>query len=291
MLISQILSILFPIVAIVAIGYGFARLRALDLASINHLNMALFNPALLFSVLSGGSFNLGEYQQLALAGILIVLGSGLLVLPLIQWLNIEVKTFIPSIMFMNTGNMGIPVALFTFGEAALPAAAVLLITNALLHFSLGIWIVSGQAHGLTLLKLPLIQATLAGLLISFTSISLPQTLLQPIQMLGDCAIPLMLISLGVRLAEIDFTQWRIGLLGACLRPISGILLYLGISPWLNLPPMQNGLLLIFAILPPAVFNYIIAEQYQQEPHKVAAIVMLGNIASLISLPLALSFAL
>jgi len=48
-------------------------------------------------------------------------------------------------------------------------------------------------------------------------------------------------------------------------------------------------LLIFAMLPPAVVNYIIAEQYQQEPQKVAAIVMLGNVASFISLPIALAF--
>ncbi len=64
-----------------------------------------------------------------------------------------------------------------------------------------------------------------------------------------------------------------------------------IRPWLTLTPIQAGGLLIFAMLPPAVVNYVIAEEYQQEPHKVAAIVMLGNVMSFISLPIALVFAL
>lgn len=287
MLFIRIFTILFPIFAIIAIGYCYARFRPIEITTVNRLNMALFNPALLFSVFADSTFELLHYQQLAWASCLIVLGCGLLLFPLVRWSGINPRMFMPLMMFINTGNMGIPVALFTFGAPALPAAAVLLVVNALLHFTLGIAIVGGQTRWFSIIKSPLIQATLAGLLVNIAQIKIPEAILTPIDMLGACAIPLMLLSLGMRLVDIHFTHWKIGVLGAVARPLTGLLLFLLISPWFTLPTMQSGLLLIFSVLPPAVINYVLAEQYQQEPHKVAAIVMLGNLFSFISLPIAL----
>jgi predicted permease len=291
MLIIRIFTILFPIFAIVMLGYLYARHRPIDMTVINRLNMDIFTPALLFTVLSDQSFNIMDYQQLALATIFILLGSGIIVLPIVWWRGINPKTFLPSMMFVNTGNMGIPVALFAFGELGLPAAALFFMINAILNFTLGIYMISGQVSWWGLLKLPLIQATLAGLVVSVTQLQVPILLLTPIEMLGDCAIPMMLLSLGVRLSDMDLSHWQIGLLGAILRPLSGVLMFLLIYPWLTLTPIQTGGLLILAMLPPAVINFVIAEKYQQEPHKVAAIVMLGNVMSFISLPIALVFAL
>jgi len=273
------------------IGYLYARLRSVNLAIINRFTIEVFSPALLFSVLADQSFHIIDYQPLMLAATLMVLGTGLMVLPLSYWLGINPKTLIPSMMFVNAGNMGIPVALFTFGELGLSAAMLFFIIVAILNFTLGISMVNRSAPGFSLLKLPLFQATLAGLVVSLTPINVPILLITPIKMLGACAIPMMLLSLGARLNDIDFTYWKIGLLGAILRPLSGALMFLLVRPWFTLSPLQADGLLIFAVLPPAIINYVIAEQYQQEPPKVAAIVMLGNLMSFISLPIALAFIL
>ena len=291
MLIIRICTVLFPIFTIVMIGYLYARLRSVNLTIINRFTIEVFSPALLFSVLADQSFHIMDYQALVLAATLIMLGSGLIVLPLSHWLGINPKTLIPSMMFVNTGNIGIPVALFAFGELGLAAAMLFLIIVATLNFTLGISMVNRSASWFSLLKLPLFQATLAGLVVSLTQISVPTLLLTPIKMLGTCAIPMMLLSLGARLNDIDFTYWQIGLLGAILRPLSGALMFLLVRPWFTLTPLQVDGLMIFAVLPPAIINYVIAEQYQQEPPKVAAIVMLGNLMSFISLPIALAFIL
>jgi predicted permease len=290
-LITRIFAVLFPVFAIIIVGYLYARLRPVNMTVVNRLTMEVFSPALLFSVLSNESFNIMDYQPLALAATLILLGSGVIVLPLIRLFGINAKTFVPSMMFVNTGNMGLSVALFAFGEIGMPAAVLFLIITAILNFTLGIYMVSQQTAWLSLLKTPLIQAALAGLVVSVTRVEVPTLLLTPIEMLGACAIPMMLLSLGVRLTDIDLSHWKIGLLGALVRPLSGALMFLLIRPWFTLTPIQAGGLLIFAMLPPAVVNYVIAEQYQQEPHKVAAIVMLGNVMSFVSLPIALAFAL
>lgn len=291
MLVIRIFIVLFPLFVIVMVGYLYARTRPTDMTTANHITMNIFGPALLFRVLCDESFNIADYQSLALATILILCGSGVVALPLVRWFGLKTKTFVPSMMFVNAGNMGLPVALFAFGEVGLSVAVLFLMITATLNFTLGIYIVSQRASFFSLLKLPLIQAALTGLIINVTQVEIPTLLLTPIEMLGDCAIPMMLFSLGVRLQTLDLTHWQIGLLGAILRPLLGVLMFLVVRPWFTLTPVQAGGLLIFAMLPPAIVNYIIAEQYQQEPHKVAAIVMVGNVMSFISLPIALAFAL
>ena len=110
-------------------------------------------------------------------------------------------------------------------------------------------------------------------------------------MLGLISIPLMLFSLGVRMLAIDFSNWRISLIGALLCPASGLLIALPFTLLLPLPAEQAALLILFSILPPAVLNFMVAERYGQEPQRVASIVLLGNLASVIVIPATLWFIL
>jgi hypothetical protein len=194
-------------------------------------------------------------------------------------------------MFNNSGNMGLPLALLAFGEAAVPAAVVLFIVEMLLHFTLGIYMLDRRLHLFDLLRMPMILATILGLLVGGFDLPLWQPLYVMIRMMGDVAIPLLLFSLGVRLTSISFRDWHLGAAGAVLCPASGMLMAWLLLSVFDLPPLQQSLLIIFGALPPAVLNYLVAEQYQQEPDKVASIVMLGNLGSLVVMPLALALAL
>jgi predicted permease len=110
-------------------------------------------------------------------------------------------------------------------------------------------------------------------------------------MLGQICIPLMLFTLGIRLTNISFDDWKVGLVGAILCPVSGILMAIAAQILLQLPPEQYAVLIVFGALPPAVLNYMVAEQYQQDQKRVASIVLIGNLMALISIPLTLSFVL
>ena len=112
-----------------------------------------------------------------------------------------------------------------------------------------------------------------------------------IRMVGDAAIPLMLISLGVRLAEARWDEWHLGAIGGLVCPLTGIALAGLLAPLLGLDPMQQGLLILFGCLPPAVLNFMVAEQYGQEPAKVASIVLVGNMMAVLFVPLGLALAL
>lgn len=288
---SQIFIIIFPLFAIVSVGFLYGRKHSPDMVSANQLNIHLFSPALIFHVLSDQGFELGTYYQLAAAAFFVVIFSGLLAWPLARFMGFNVKTFVPPMMFSNSGNIGLPLALFAFGEKALPAAVMLFIVENTLHFSVGMKMMNSKISLLNIIKIPMVLAAILGLSYSLTGWQLPSVISTSVEMLGQVAIPLMLFSLGVRLTSIDLQDWRIGIAGAIICPATGIIIVLLMSPFLSLNELQYGQLLIFGALPPAVLNFMVAEKYQQQPKQVAAIVLMGNLGSLVTIPAVLYFLL
>lgn len=286
---SILFPVLFPIFVLIFIGYIYAKKRQIDMEFANRLNMDVFIPALLIDALSRKSFNLIDYQSLAFAGIVLVLLTGVLAWLLAKALKLSVPMFVPSMMFNNCGNMGLPLAILAWGNDALSAAVVLFLSSNLLHFTLGAYIVGGKISWWNLLKMPVNIATIIGLTISFTQWEIPAAIHKPIEMLAQIAIPLMLVSLGVRMTTVDLKAWRIGLLGAIASPLLSVIVAFGILFFMPLDQTQRIQLLMFAALPPAVLNYMFAEKYQQHPTEVASMVVVGNALSIFVLSLMLLY--
>ncbi|HBP42547.1 MAG: AEC family transporter [Vreelandella alkaliphila] len=289
-MIGHILATLLPVFLIAGCGAVYGRYRNPDIRSLNTLNMELFVPLLVFAVLADRQAPLADYAWLATAAVAVVLGSGLVLWPVAKWLSLDTKVFLPPMMFNNSGNMGVPLLVLAFGPEALPAAVVVFIVEMLLHFSVGLYMLDPRTSLWRLLRMPIVAASLAGLVINVGNVPLPSWLLEAMHMLGGICIPLMLFALGVRLLEIDFNDWRTGLLGALLCPLSGLVIALPLMWLLPLNPLQTAVLLVFAALPPAVLNYLVAEQYKLAPQKVASLVLIGNLGSLVVMPLTLAAA-
>ena len=286
-----VLGTVLPVFLIVAVGFLYGRRFPTDIDTANRLNMEIFTPALIFSALTAQGFQIADYWQLIAFSSLVVLGSGVLVLPFVRLLKVDWKTFVPPMMFTNSGNMGIPILLLAFGEAALPAAIVLFIVENTLHFTVGMAMVNRRASLWQVLRTPMITASVIGIAVSLTAFSVPQVVAVPIEMLGQIAIPLMLFTLGVRMVGADFSDWKLGLWGAVLAPASGLGMVLLMLPVMNLPPEQFAYLLVFAALPPAVLNYMVAEKFAQEPRRVASIVFVANLMSIFTLFAVLAYLL
>ncbi|KAB2308350.1 AEC family transporter [Betaproteobacteria bacterium SCN2] len=291
MLALRILSIVFPVFAIIGIGYLYGRIKRPDIGVTNQISMDVLVPALVFAALASKDFDFAHYSQLALGGALVILGSGLLAWPVARVLKVDARTFVPPMMFNNSGNMGIPLIVLAFGDAALGAAIILFLVEMVLHFSMGPYLLAHRMNLLQLLKTPVMAATVLGVAVSLSNTLLPDALYTAIKMLGDASIPMLLFALGVRLNQVSFKDWHIGAWSGVVAPLTGILMVLALLPFLDLDPVQQSILLVFGALPPAVLNYLMAEQYRQEPEKVASIVLLGNLAALIVMPLVLAFAL
>ncbi len=287
-LIYRIVAIIFPVFSIVVVGYLYARYRSeTDMSSGNHINMDVFIPALIFDTLSASDYALSDYLHLTLGGTVVVLGSAMVAWPVAKLMGYQWKTFVPPMMFNNSGNMGVPLIILTFGATALPAAVLLFAIENFLHFLLGQQMITQRWSIKVIFRNPMIIATIAGISVSVLQVAIPEFLRLPIHLLGQVSIPLLLFSLGVRMLAIDFRNWQIGAMGALICPVSGL-----IAAWLflqvvDLPADQVPVLLLFSALPPAVLNFLVAERFSQEPQKVASIVLIANFASVVVIPVVL----
>jgi predicted permease len=290
-MLERIAGIVFPIYSVVAVGYAYGRWKRPDMAFANQLNMDIFVPALVFAALASKSFDIAQNLPLLLGATVVVLGTGLLAWPVARLLGVAPNTFVPPMMFKNSGNMGLPLAVLAFGEAALPAAVVLFFIENFLHYSLGTWMLDHRAKLSNLWRVPVIAAALAGLAVSLLHFPLWHPLWLGIKMLGDVSIPLLLFSLGVRLTDSRHADWKLSIVGAITSPLAGVLVALLMNLLLGLTGRDAAMLILFGALPPAVLNYIFAERYHQEPERVASIVLIGNSASLLIIPLTLAWIL
>lgn len=290
-MLERIVGIILPVFSIIAVGYLWGRRVRPDMGQVNRLSMNVLAPALIFSALSSKAFDIREDAMLLAASVGIVLGSGLLAWPVARLLREDPRTFVPPMMFNNCGNMGLPLAVLTFGEAGFgPMVALFTISN-LLHFTLGAWIIDHHARFGRLLRNPMVWSTVAGFAFAIAQPPLPEWVAAGFKLAGDGLIPMMLLSLGVRLTDIDWNEAKPGFVGGLVCPLTGLAMAALLAPLLGLNALQTGLLYLFGALPPAVLNFMVAEQYGQEPGKVASMVLIGNVMSVIFIPIGLALAL
>lgn len=288
---QQILSIVAPLFAIVAVGYFYgARVRP-EMRITNQLIMDIFMPALIFHVMVQEDFAPGEYLMLMVGGLALMLGSGALAFLFARATGFAARAFVPPAMFSNWANLGLPLYVLALGQGALDGGIMLIVLGNILCFTLGVYIYSGQLSGWDVLKTPIIVAVILGLGLNAAQITLPTAIDLPIDMLGQVAIPLMLFSLGVRLTRVSWGESKAGLLMAIFCPLVGVSLALVLVSVLPMPQMHKDILVLFGVLPPAVINFMLAEQYNNNPDQVASMVIVGNLAAVVSIPMVLYFLL
>ena len=290
-MLERLLGIIVPVFAVIALGWLWGRRAKPDMTVVNRLSMNVLSPALIFSALSSKGFDFWDHRLLMLASIGVVLGSGLLAWPVAKLLREKARTFVPPMMFNNCGNMGLPLAVLAFGDAGFaPMVALFTISN-LTHFTLGVWIVDHNARFGSLVRNPMVWSTIAGFAFAIFHPPLPEIVAVTIKLVGDALIPMMLLSLGVRLTDVRLRDARLGFIGGIVCPVTGLVMAALLAPLLGLDALQTGLLFLFGCLPPAVLNFMVAEQFKREPAKVASIVLVGNLLSVVFVPIGLAIAL
>ena len=289
-ILDRILGSVIPVLIVVLIGYAYGRWRKPDMSMINKLCMELLVPILIFSVLAGKDVQLNEYVTLALGVVCIILGCGLITWLLCLFFKIESKTFVPPMMFTNTGNLAFPLVLLAFGQEAMPAIVIVFIVSQFLHFSLGFYILDREAKIINPISAPTILATMLGMTFALTPLEVNETILVPLGFLANTGVTLVLFALGIRMNSVSTRDLKIAVLGAIWCPLISLVIAFLLKPLLDLNPIQWSVFLLFAALPPAVLCFMLAEQYKQEPSRVASIVLIGNIAAIVWVPLALALA-
>ncbi len=285
----QPLSPVVTVFILVAIGFGFARYRKISLEPITEFVVYLGAPCLVFTSLATKPLLIADIAVILAGNLGILAGVGLLL-----WLYRLLTGFSSPgmtlpVLFMNAGNMGIPLSLFAFGEPGLQRGTLFYVVNTLLHYSLGLYLLGGRGSGRDIFRLPLIYAAVAGLLFNLAALRMPEPIYQPLSLLGLSVIPLMLVSLGYRLYGLSSLTWGHSLAGALLRVAGGFASAYLVVELLGIHGVNRRVILLYGSLPSAVINFMLTEKYSRDPDLAASIILFSTVLSLAAVPLVLWF--
>jgi malate permease and related proteins len=278
------LSPVIPVFMLIAAGFIFAHWKKISLASVTEIIVYLGTPSLVFSSLASKPLFAGDILTLFSGIVVIFAGVGLLIRIYFAMFGFSSRGFALPALFMNAGNMGIPLAFFAFGQAGMQRATLMFVIITFMQYSLGIYILNGRGNWRESFRLPLIYAAVAGLLINLAQIKLPEILLQPVAMLGQATIPIMLISLGYRLHEVDSLQWGHALGGAMVRVFGGFAAANIAVFAIGATGVNRQVLLLYGALPAAVINFVLTEKYRRDPALAASIVVISTLLSILTIP-------
>jgi hypothetical protein len=290
-LLWRIAQVIVPVFFIVAVGFAYGRRTRPDLTAFNRVVLDVLSPLLVYTALAGKEFRLQDHGALLAGAAILIPATGAAAWLLARATRTQARTLVPVVMFNNSGNMGLPLALLAFGPQNLGAAVALFSISNLFHFSLGARITSAHARTRDLLLSPLMLASLLGFASAATGVRPPDLLFTGMRLMGEAMLPLMLFGLGVRLTLLRREDVPRGLLGAFARPVIGLALAVPLAWALGLQGAAHGQLILFGALPPAVMQFLLAERYRQEPERVAAMILLGNALAVLFVPLGLALAL
>ena len=282
------LTSVIPVFLLIAIGFLFANWKRIALAPVAEIIVYLTTPCLVFTSLVTRRIVVIDVLAMLTGIVGIFAGVGILIRLYFFVFRFRSLGFALPALFMNAGNIGIPLALFALGEPGLQRATLLFVIVSFIHNTLGIYLLQSSATGWKeVFRLPLIYATLLGLFYSITEMRLPDPVFEPLRMLGHASIPLMLITLGYRLREMGTLQWGHSFGGACIRIFGGLLAGYAVVAILHIDGINRQVLLLYSALPAAVVNFVLTEKYHRDPELAASIIVVSTVLSLITIPLVL----
>ncbi|MFY0308283.1 AEC family transporter [Leisingera sp. D0M16] len=284
-----VLEITAPVFLLASAGFIWVKLGfEFRTQFVTRLAMTLAVPCLIFTALMNTSLDkaaLGTFVLAALAGhaVMAVAGEALCRIS-----GLERRTYLAPFIFGNTGNLGIPLAMFAFGEAGLGYAVVMLAVSAILSFTYGIYLVAGHSAGSKVIREPMVWATLLGGLFLWQDWETPRFLTNALELTGQMAVPLMLITLGTAVARLTPGETGKAVALSLLKFLVSAAAGWGLAVAFGLDPTASGVLILQLATPVAVTAYLLAEKFEADSSAVAGLVVVSTLMSALLLPLLLS---
>ena len=292
LLFSTFANNILPIILISGAGFLLGKLITVDSRTLGRVVFYLFSPLLIFDLLVKSKL---DYQQaiITIAYTATVIATlSILAFLLGKLLRLKrpmLLAVIITVAFGNTGNYGLPLISFAFGEQALAYASIYFVTTTILLNTAGVLIASLghmdlKTALLGLFKVPLIYAVALALLLNSTGFILPAAFVRTIDLAAGGSIPLMLVLLGLELTRVEWTNSLRALgLGVFLRLIIGPIVGILFTKVYNIDGAARSGDILQASMPAAVATTVLASEYNLEPSLVTAIVFAGTLLSPLTL--------
>ncbi|WP_106745358.1 AEC family transporter [Yoonia maritima] len=289
-MILSVLNITAPVFLLAAVGFTWVKLGfEYRVEFVTRLTMTLSVPCLIFVALMKTKIEPEALAALTLASLvayIIVMAASF---ALVKLAKLDIRTFLAPLVFGNTGNLGLPLALFAFGEDGFGYAVVVFAVMAIMSFTIGVWIVSGGGSLKRVVQEPLVGATLLGALFLWQGWETPIVLTNTLELIGQMAIPIMLITLGVAVARLETKAMTQAMWLSVVKVIICVAASLAAANWFGLDPVPTAVLIVQIATPVAVTSYLLAEKYGADAQPVAGLVVASTLLSVVYLPLILAF--
>jgi predicted permease len=279
---------ILPIILLSGAGFALGKLLHIDPRSLGRVVFYVFSPVLIFDLLVQNQLNITEAAIVIAFTLCILLIIGLLTLLIGSFFKLERTALVAILittMFANTGNYGLPLVSFAFGEQALPYAGIYFITTTLLFYTFGVFLaslghMSFKEAIVGLFRIPMIYAVLLAILINISDIELPVPIARTVELAANGTIPLMLILLGVQLTHVEFSKNQRALqLSVALRLIIAPVIALIFAGLFGLPDFSRQASVTQASMPSIVSSTVLATEYNLDAKLVTAVVFISTLLS------------
>jgi hypothetical protein len=289
---AQIFTVIAPVFICSAIGLIWAK-RGVPYESIfiTRLVTNVGFPCLIFSGLVETEIDWASFGLMASAALISTLTFASIGALVLRLAGLELRIFLPAVTFANTGNMGLSLCLLAFGPEGLALVIPYFTVSAVLGFTLGPAIASRSTSLTAPFKMPLIWSVLAALAVLYTGLPVPLWVTNSLDLIGGFAIPLMLITLGVSLAQLELTGLPRSFALSVLRLGMGFAVGVTLASLMGLEGTARGVLIIECAMPVAVFNFLYASIYNNRPAEVAGVIVVSTALSFLTLPALLWYVL
>ncbi len=286
---SVILSAVLPVFIIALIGYALAKANGpFDNKTVAFLVVTLGTPALVFFNLAKTTVVPGALAGIAAATVIAIgfyLITGALVL---KASGMRLRTFLPSLAFPNAGNLGLPLALFAAGDEGLNYAIVIFAITSIFNLTIGQALAAGRGNWTAVLKSPIIPAAALGLTFAYGHIPIPLWAANTLSMMSGLTIPLMLLMLGTSLAKIHVTTFPRAAAMSVVRIGMGVIAGFALASMFGFTGAERIAFVLQCAMPVAVFNYLFAQMYDNEPGEVASLVVISTLLAVVTTPIVLA---
>jgi predicted permease len=290
--IAEVAAVLAPVFVLAAIGYAWRLTGApFDMPFVTRIIMYVAGPCLVFTSLSQLTLPLAQFWEMVGAIILVTLGVALVSAALIKILGLPQRSFLPALTLGNTGNLGLPLCLFAFGQDGLGLAVAIYVTNSLLQFTFVPLLHTRVSVVRTLFSTPMLYGAVAGLAVLIGEVHVPAWLANTLSAVGDLLIPLMLMALGNTVGGLKAHNLPRALGLGTARLVISFAVAVGVSFALGLRGVAQGVLVLQGAMPAAVFSYLFAARYDRDADDIAGIVLVSTLLGALSLPFLVSYAL
>ena len=288
--IIHVLSVVAPAFLIIALGYSCSRYFQSGKEVLIKIAVSILVPAFAWEHLYPIKLETSGFSEVLLSSIIIMIVPGLMAWGVFRVMGISQKrgVYLP-IIFMNSVNLPFPILVAAYGEGAIPFALMFYMTAFLGIFTVGLIIVNGGKRNgyFHIFREPVVYIVVLALLFNIREVEVPEFINGSAHLLAQATIPMVLLILGIQLAQVKITELKLSLVAVAIRLVGGALTGV-FCVWLfKLEGLAYKVVILESVMPCAAITSLVAEKYRAQPEIVASTILISTLLSIIVIPFAL----